>query len=104
MASNRKSTLFYETSSPMSINSIKTKIAIAGAGMTGAYLYRLLSRDSDRIDVYDVAPSTRCGLSPCAWGTSRGFTELVADAGLSANNYILHRPGYVLMDPLPSHR
>ena len=82
----------------MSINSIKTKIAIAGAGMTGAYLYRLLSRDSDRIDVYDVAPSTRCGLSPCAWGTSRGFTELVADAGLSANNYILHRPGYVLMD------
>lgn len=82
----------------MSIHPSKTKIAIAGAGMTGAYLYRLLRRESDRIDVYDVAPPTRCGLSPCAWGTSRGFAELVAEAGLSADNYILHRPGHVLMD------
>jgi flavin-dependent dehydrogenase len=82
----------------MPLKPISTKIAIAGAGMTGAYLYRLLSRESDRIDVYDVAPPTRCGLSPCAWGTSRGFVELVAEAGLSADKYILHRPGHVLMD------
>jgi len=84
----------------MPINPIKTKIAIAGAGMTGAYLYRLLRRQSDRIDVYDIAPSTRCGLSPCAWGTSRGFAELVADAGLAADDYILQRSGHVLMDDI----
>jgi flavin-dependent dehydrogenase len=79
---------------------IKTKIAIAGAGMTGAYLYRLLRREGDRIDVYDVAPPTRCGLSPCAWGTSSGFAELVADAGLAADDYVLQRPDHLLMDDL----
>lgn len=84
----------------MPFKPIKTKIAIAGAGMTGAYLYRLLHRQGDRIDVYDVGPQTRCGLSSCAWGTSRGFAELVADAGLAAADYILDRPGYVLIDDL----
>jgi flavin-dependent dehydrogenase len=82
----------------MPIKPIRTKIAIAGAGMTGAYLYRLLHREGVRSDVYDVAPSTRCGLSPCAWGTSRGFAELVADAGLAADDYILQRSDHVLMD------
>lgn len=82
----------------MSSIPINKKIAIAGAGMTGAYLYRLLHRKSVQVDVYEVDPSTRCGLSPCAWGTSRGFAELVADTGLSADNYLLHRSGHVLMD------
>ena len=84
----------------MDIKPIRTKIAIAGAGITGAYLYRLLQREGVRSDVYDVAPPTRCGLSPCAWGTSRGFAELVADAGLAADDYILQRSNHVLMDDL----
>jgi len=84
----------------MSTHPIKAKIAIAGAGMTGAYLCRLLRREGDRIDVYDVGQRTRCGLSPCAWGTSRGFAELVADAGLAADDYILERPEYLRMDDL----
>lgn len=82
----------------MHIKPIRTQIAIAGAGMTGAYLYRLLCREGVRSDVYDVAPPTRCGLSPCAWGTSRGFAELVADAGLAADDYILQCSDHVLMD------
>ena len=84
----------------MPIKPIRTNIAIAGAGMTGAYLYRLLRREGNRIDVYDIGTQTRCGLSPCAWGTSRGFAELIGDAGLAADDYILERPGYVLMDDL----
>jgi flavin-dependent dehydrogenase len=82
----------------MHIKPIRTKIAIAGAGMAGAYLYRLLHRQGVRCDVYDVAPATLCGLSPCAWGTSRDFAELVADAGLTADDYILQRTDHVLID------
>jgi flavin-dependent dehydrogenase len=82
----------------MPINSSTPKIAIAGAGMTGAYLYRLLRAAKCRVDVFDVPADTRCGLSPCAWGTSRGFAELVADAGLTADHYILRRMDHVLMD------
>ena len=82
----------------MDIKPIRTKTAIAGAGMAGAYLYRLLHRQGLRCDVYDVAQSTRCGLNPCAWGTSGDFAELVADAGLAAEDYILQRTDHVLID------
>ncbi|WP_019177078.1 NAD(P)/FAD-dependent oxidoreductase [Methanomassiliicoccus luminyensis] len=47
------------------------KIAIAGAGMSGAYMYRLLKeRGFDQVDLYDVKRTTRCGRHPCAWGMS----------------------------------
>jgi len=82
----------------MHIKPTMPKIAIAGAGMAGAYLYRVLYEAGIRSDVYDVAPPTRCGLSPCAWGTSRGFAELVADAGLAADDYILQTTDHVLID------
>jgi len=58
------------------------KIAIAGAGMTGAYLYRLLDRKRHTIDIFDRDTGTRCGIKPCAWGTSRGFAERVRASGL----------------------
>jgi 2-polyprenyl-6-methoxyphenol hydroxylase-like FAD-dependent oxidoreductase len=58
----------------------KSKIAIAGAGMTGAYLYRLLSMRGLRVELFDSASKTQCGLTPCAWGTSRGFHELVRES------------------------
>jgi flavin-dependent dehydrogenase len=76
------------------------KIAILGAGMTGAYLYRLLSTKGLEIDLFDRKPATRCGISPCAWGTSRGFRELVQAAGLDPARYILGRFDYVMMDGL----
>jgi flavin-dependent dehydrogenase len=45
------------------------KIAIAGAGMSGAYLYRRLVNDGFKdIDLYDVKKTTTCGSRPCAWG------------------------------------
>lgn len=82
----------------MHIKPTMTKIAIAGAGMAGAYLFRLLYQEGIQSDVYDVVPPTRCGLSPCAWGTSRGFVEFVAEAGLAADDYILQRTDHVLLD------
>ncbi len=82
----------------MPTKSSKSKIAIAGAGMTGAYLYRLLCNAGHDSDVYDIAQTIPCGLTPCAWGTSRGFTELVEAAGLDPQQYLLHRLDHVLMD------
>jgi flavin-dependent dehydrogenase len=76
------------------------KIAIAGAGMTGAYLYRLLRDRGHEIDVFDRNPGTRCGIGPCAWGTSRGFAELVEAAGLDPGKYFLRHSQYVVMDEL----
>lgn len=78
----------------------KSRIAIAGAGMAGAYLYRLLSIRGLQVDVFDPASRTPCGLSPCAWGTSRGFHELVQESGLTPEDYILQTPDHVWMDDI----
>jgi len=74
------------------------KVAIAGAGMTGAYLYRLLRNRGHEVDIFDRDPGTKCGASPCAWGTSRGFAELVEASGLDPEKYILRRSDYVIID------
>jgi flavin-dependent dehydrogenase len=45
------------------------KIAIAGAGMAGSYLFRLLKDEGfETVDVYEVDKKTNCGSRPCAWG------------------------------------
>lgn len=74
------------------------KLAIAGAGMTGAYLYRLLKNQGCEIDLFDRGEEIGCGLKPCAWGTSADFVELVEKAGLAAEKYILRRLDHLLMD------
>ena len=76
------------------------KIAIVGAGMTGAYLYRLLRARNHKVSIFDKRPVTRCGLTPCAWGTSRGFRELVMDSGSDPAQYILQRFDTILMEGL----
>lgn len=70
-------------------------MAIAGAGLAGAYLYKLLSKERVRIDVYDLRPKTRCGVSPCAWATSEGFIGLVEASGLDPGKYILQQIDHV---------
>ena len=75
-------------------------IAIAGAGLTGAYLSRLLNTHGHKIDIFGRNPGTKCGISPCAWGTSRGFGEQVRAAGLDPEKYILQQSDYVVMDDL----
>jgi flavin-dependent dehydrogenase len=78
----------------------ESRIAIAGAGMTGAYLYRLLARRGITAELFDPGNRTQCGLAPCAWGTSRGFREGVKESGLDPEDYILRRPGQVIMDDI----
>jgi flavin-dependent dehydrogenase len=49
-------------------------------------------------DIFDRARKTACGINPCAWGTSRGFTEQLRAAGLDAEKYILQKFDTVIMD------
>jgi flavin-dependent dehydrogenase len=74
------------------------RTAVAGAGIVGAYLYRLLVNAGHRVHIFDKKNQTRCGLHPCAWGTSRGFNELVQAVGLDPESYILNRVDYLMMD------
>ncbi len=74
------------------------RVAIAGAGIVGAYTCRLLSRAGLEADVYGRADGTACGASPCAWGTSRGFGEAIRLAGLDPQGYVLARIDHVYMD------
>ena len=74
------------------------KIAIAGAGMTGAYLYRLLRNRGEAVELFDRPPLLRCGLTPCAWGTCGEFVHLVREAGLDAERYVLKRLDHLWMD------
>jgi len=80
---------------------MRTKIAIMGAGMVGSYLYRLLCNAGyDNVTLFDTKhrSQTKCGIHPCAWGTSNGFHELVKAAGLDPEEYILKKPEYLMMD------
>ncbi len=57
------------------------KIAIAGAGMAGSYLYRILKEEGfGTIDIYDQKKSNSCGHRPCAWGfaPSSEYSRLVS--------------------------
>ena len=80
------------------VRSRRLRIAIAGAGVAGAYLYRLLNKQGHQIELFDHDPGTRCGLRPCAWGTSRGFPELVKSSGLDPKRYVMKHLSHVVMD------
>jgi flavin-dependent dehydrogenase len=74
------------------------KIAVAGAGTTGAYAYRLLKNQGLEADVYHRDCRTACGINPCAWGTSKDFLDLVAASGLDPERYVLQATDHVWMD------
>ncbi len=79
------------------------KIAICGAGLVGSYLYRLMSRTGfGEITIFEeqMPHQTSCGISPCAWGTSIGFSELIGDAGLEPAKYILRTLDSIVMNEL----
>ena len=57
------------------------RVAIAGAGMSGSFLYkRLKDRGFTEVDLYDVEKTTACGSRPCAWGfaPTLGTREIIS--------------------------
>ncbi|MCJ7741953.1 MAG: NAD(P)/FAD-dependent oxidoreductase [Methanoregula sp.] len=64
-------------------------IAIAGAGITGGYLAKLLEQRGISPDVYDgMDHDTRCRCRSCGWGVPRGLETYLADVGLDFNEYL----------------
>jgi flavin-dependent dehydrogenase len=76
------------------------RIAIAGAGISGAYMYRLLKNNGFDVTIFDLEHKTNCGINPCAWGTTKGFQELVEKAGLNPNDYILRLFDHIWFDEI----
>jgi flavin-dependent dehydrogenase len=65
-------------------------VAIAGAGIAGGYLAKLLEQREISPDVYDgMDHETRCGYRSCGWGAPRSIETQLADVGLDFNTYLL---------------
>jgi len=66
------------------------KIAIAGAGIAGAYLARILTEKGIFPDVYDdMSHDTSCGYRSCGWGAPLGIGKYLGDVGLDMDDYLL---------------
>lgn len=71
------------------------KIMIAGAGIAGGYLWRLLIKkgmNPGDIEVVEPGSRTRCGITSCAFATTRQFFALCREVGLEPEKYILASP------------
>jgi flavin-dependent dehydrogenase len=65
-------------------------IAIAGAGIAGAYCAKLLEQKGISPDIYDgMNHDTRCGCRSCGWGVPSGIDTYLAQVGLDFNDYLL---------------
>jgi flavin-dependent dehydrogenase len=72
-----------------------SRIMIAGAGIAGGYLYRLLVKrglNLKDVEVVDPGSATRCGIPSCGFATTRQFFPLCREVGLDPDKYILARP------------
>jgi flavin-dependent dehydrogenase len=66
------------------------KTAIVGAGISGAYLAKLLGQNGIYPDVYDAgAQDTLCGYRSCGWGAPVGIEKYLADVDLALNDYLI---------------
>lgn len=71
------------------------KVAIAGAGIAGGYLAKLLVHQGIVADVFDgMEHDTRCGCRSCGWGAPAGIASYLSDVDLVLDDYLL--------EPMPS--
>jgi flavin-dependent dehydrogenase len=71
------------------------RILIAGAGIAGGYLWRLLINSGVSpwdIEVVEPGSRTRCGIPSCGFATTRQFYTLCREVGLEPEKYILASP------------
>ncbi len=76
------------------------RIAVAGAGLAGAYLTALLKEEGFRqVELFDVRKNTRCGKRPCAWGfaPSSEYRRLLSRF-LDPSHYIKHYSDSITID------
>jgi flavin-dependent dehydrogenase len=78
------------------------KIAIAGAGVAGSYLGRLLQKKGHEIEIFESSTKEN-HWAVCAWGASRHMlSKFSKHAGLNFDDYILH-VGKILRMDLPNN-
>ncbi len=66
------------------------KVAIAGSGIAGGYLARLLGQNGISPDVYDaMVHDTRCGYRSCGWGAPERIAPYLTDVGLDLSDYLI---------------
>ena len=71
-------------------------VAIAGAGIAGGYLAKVLCQKGISADVYRGRDQgTRCKCRSCAWGVPRNIETYLADIDLDFNEYLIEP-----MDPM----
>jgi len=69
------------------------RIAIAGAGVAGSYISKLLRlRGYRNVDVFDIRHRIACGIHPCGYGVDDKFDGLARFVGLDPSRYVLHVP------------
>ncbi len=65
-------------------------IAIVGAGISGAYLGRLLTDEGLYADIYDTDnQDTACGCRSCGWAAPVGIERYLADVDLHLDDYLM---------------
>jgi flavin-dependent dehydrogenase len=69
------------------------RIAIAGAGVAGGYIHRLLRlRGYRQVEIFDIRHRIACGIHPCGYGVDTSFDALTRLVGLDPARYVLHVP------------
>ena len=77
------------------------KVAIAGAGIAGGYLARLLGQKGITADIYDsMDHDTSCGCRSCGWGAPVGIETYLAEVGLALNDYLIETMSSINFDGL----
>src|SRR5689334_18892830 len=66
------------------------QIAIAGAGVAGSYLGKMLQKRGHKVEIFEASKKEH-HWPVCAWGASRHMLEKFSDqAGLTFDDYIFH--------------
>lgn len=77
------------------------RIAIAGAGIAGAYVAHLLGEKGLEPELFDsMEHDTTCGYRSCGWGAPRAIGSYLARAGLNFEDYLLEPMSSMTFDGL----
>jgi flavin-dependent dehydrogenase len=76
------------------------KVAIAGVGMSGAYLFRRLKDQGlGDVDLYDIKKTNACGIRPCAWGFAPTTeTRRLISKVVDPSKFEMHRSFQISID------
>jgi len=71
------------------------RVVIAGDGVAGRTLYRLLKMRGCEVDLYGQNKDTNCGIRPCGFGISTSCVDLITEMGISPKEYVLRHDDYI---------